>query len=224
MQSTVAFISHRSTHKDFVRKIVDTVKRDNCIVDEFDFYPATKTVNEIVRNLNFAPIFVLLISKDALESDWIKLEMSKARQLYDTGVIREFMPFIIEEGVKLEELPSWMTRDWSLNIKTITSPKIIGQFIIETQRKIRCVGNNAYGNWINTFIGRSNELDEFQRAMYDSVYMPHRSLIVSGKPGSGRTRFIQKCIQDSSGLSFIPIFSYKTSAKGRSSKLNILKL
>ena len=54
MQSTVAFISHRSTHKDFVRKIVDTVKRDNCIVDEFDFYPATKTVNEIVRNLNFA--------------------------------------------------------------------------------------------------------------------------------------------------------------------------
>ncbi len=43
--------------------------------------------------------------------------MSKARQLYDTGVIREFMPFIIEEGVKLEELPSWMTRDWSLNIK-----------------------------------------------------------------------------------------------------------
>lgn len=97
-----------------------------------------------------------------------------------------------------------MTRDWSLNIKTITSPKIIGQFIIETQRKIRCVGNNAYGNWINTFIGRSNELDEFQRAMYDSVYMPHRSLIVSGKPGSGRTRFIQKCIQDSSGLSFIP--------------------
>ena len=67
MQSTVAFISHRSTHKDFVRKIVDTVKRDNCIVDEFDFYPATKTVNEIVRNLNFAPIFVLLICNQISE-------------------------------------------------------------------------------------------------------------------------------------------------------------
>lgn len=63
MESTLAFISHRSTHKDFVRKIVETVKRDNCIVDEFDFYPATKTMDEIVRNLNHAPIFVLLISK-----------------------------------------------------------------------------------------------------------------------------------------------------------------
>lgn len=204
MQSTLAFISHRSTYKDFVRKIVDTVKRDNCVVDEFDFYPATKTMDEIVRNLNHAPIFVLLISKDALESEWVKFEMSKARQLYDAGVIKEFLPFIIEEGVKLEDLPLWITRDWSLNVKIITSPKIIGQFIIEAQRKIRCYTNNAYGNLVNTFIGRSNELDEFQRAMYDSVYMPHRSLVVSGKPGSGRTRFIQKCIQDSCGLSFIP--------------------
>lgn len=42
MQSTVAFISHRSTHKDFVRKIVDTVKRDNCIVDEFNFIQRQK--------------------------------------------------------------------------------------------------------------------------------------------------------------------------------------
>lgn len=45
MQSTLAFISHRSTQKSFVKKIVDIVKRDNCIVDEFDFYPATKTMD-----------------------------------------------------------------------------------------------------------------------------------------------------------------------------------
>lgn len=204
MLSTRAFISHRSTHKDFVRKIVETVKRDNCIVDEFDFYPTQKTVDEIIRNLNNAPIFVLLISKDALDSKWIQLEMAKSRQLYEMGIIKEFLPFIIEEDVKLEELPLWMTRDWSLNIKTITSPKIIGQFIIESQRKIRCNENDAYGIFINTFIGRSNELDEFQKALYDSVAMPQRSLVVSGKPGCGRTRFIQKCIQDSTGLSFVP--------------------
>ena len=46
MQSTVAFLSHRSSHKDFVKKIVDVVKRDNCIVDEFDFYPTAKTADE----------------------------------------------------------------------------------------------------------------------------------------------------------------------------------
>ena len=149
MQSTVAFLSHRSSHKDFVKKIVDVVKRDNCIVDEFDFYPTAKTADEIIRNLNISPIFVLLISKDALDSNWVRFEMSKAKQLYDAGEIKAFMPFIIEEDVKLEELPLWITRDWSLNVKTITSPKIIGQFIIETQRKIRCNENNAYGSLIN---------------------------------------------------------------------------
>lgn len=63
MQSTLAFISHRSTQKSFVKKIVDIVKRDNCIVDEFDFYPATKTMDEIVRNLNHAPILFYLYLK-----------------------------------------------------------------------------------------------------------------------------------------------------------------
>lgn len=214
MQSTSAFISHRSTHKDFVRKIVEIVKRDNCIIDEFDFYPATKTVDEIVRNLNHTPIFVLLISKDALESNWIQFEMAKSRQLYEEGRIKKFMPFIIEEDVKLEDLPLWLTRDWSLNVKIITSPKIIGHFIIEAQRKIRCNEDIAYGRLVNTFIGRSNELDEFQRAMFDSVAMPHRSLVVSGKPGCGRTRFIQKCIQENNGLSFVPEgFQIKLSPK-----------
>lgn len=204
MKVTPAFLSHRSTHKDFVKKIVDSVKRDNCIVDEFDFYPAAKTMDEIVRNLNYAPIFVLLVSKDSLKSPWIKKEMAIAKQLYNEGKIKEFLPFLIEEGISFNNLPKWMTRDWSFNIKTVTSPKIIGQFIIEAQRKIRCQDNIAYGKLINTFIGRNKELDDFQMAMYDSVSLPHRSLIVSGKPGSGRTRFIQKCIQDSVNLNFIP--------------------
>ena len=42
MQSTVAFISHRSTHKDFVRKIVDTVKRDNCMLTSSIFIQRQK--------------------------------------------------------------------------------------------------------------------------------------------------------------------------------------
>lgn len=204
MQSVLAFLSHRSTQKEFVRKIADIVKRDNCIVDEFDFYPATKTMDEIVRTLNHAPIFVLLISRDALESTWVQKEMAIARQLYERGKIREFMPFIIESGIELKDLPTWLVKEWSINIKTITSPKIVAQVIIETQRKLRCQENDDYRNIVTTFIGRSNELDEFQRSMFDSIDMPHRALVVSGKPGSGRTRFIQKCTQDHMGLAFLP--------------------
>lgn len=204
METTTAFISHRSTDKVLAKKIVELVKRDNCILDEFDFYPGQKTMDEIVRNLNSAPIFVLLVSRAALESDWVKREMEMSRNLFNERKIKNFLPFIIEDDITLSDLPYWMTRDWAFNIKHIASPKIISQFIIEAQRKLRCVSNSEYNALVNTFIGRSAELDMFQKSMFDSVAMPHRALVVSGKPGSGRTRFIQKIIQDSESLQFVP--------------------
>lgn len=204
MNTVCAFISHRSSDKILAKKIIDVVKRDNCILDEFDFYPAEKTIDEIVRTLNSAPIFVLLISKAALQSDWVKREMGMSKTLFATGQIKFFLPFIIEDGIDLADLPDWMTRDWALNIKKISSPKIIAQIIIEAQRKLRCAINPGYNTIVNTFIGRSAELDEFQKSMFDSVDMPHRALVVSGKPGSGRTRFIQKVIQENEALQFVP--------------------
>ena len=204
MNTITAFISHRSTDKVLAKRIVEIVKRDNCTLDEFDFYPGERTMDEIVRSLNAAPIFVLLVSKAALESDWVKREMEMSKSLFNDGKIKNFLPFIIEDDIKLADLPNWMTRDWSFNIKYISSPRIISQFIIEAQRKLRCVGNSEYNALVNTFIGRSTELDEFQKSMFDSVEMPHRALVVSGKPGSGRTRFIQKIVQDSEALQFVP--------------------
>lgn len=214
METITAFISHRSTDKDLAKKIVDIVKRDNCILDAFDFYPGKKTMDEIIRNLGNAPIVVLLVSKEALESDWVKREMQISKSLYEAGKIKNFLPFIIDEAIERESLPKWMTTDWAFNIKYISSPKIISQFVIEAQRNLRCEINKDYGNLVNTFIGRSGELDEFQRLMFDSVDMPHRALVVSGKPGSGRTRFIQKIIQDNESLQFVPEgFQIKLSQK-----------
>lgn len=204
MDTITAFISHRSTDKILAKRIIEIVKRDNCILDEFDFYPGERTMDEIIRNLNRAPIFVLLVSRAALESDWVKREMELSRSLYSEGKIKNLLPFIIEADIELSDLPNWMTRDWAFNIKYISSPRIIAQFIIEAQRRLRCVGNHEYNTLVNTFIGRSAELDEFQKSMFDSVEMSHRALVVSGKPGSGRTRFIQKIIQDSESLQFVP--------------------
>lgn len=37
-----AFISHSSTQKSFVEKLVETLGRTLCIIDEYDFEPAKK--------------------------------------------------------------------------------------------------------------------------------------------------------------------------------------
>ena len=74
-----AFISHSSTQKSFVEKLVETLGRTLCIIDEYDFEPAKKSKDEIFRKIRNADIFILLISKSALTSQWVQLEVGKAR-------------------------------------------------------------------------------------------------------------------------------------------------
>ena len=73
-----AFISHSSVQKDFVRELVDTLGRDYCIVDCYNFAPAYKTMDEIFRKIEQSTVFVLLISRDSLDSDWVKEEIRYA--------------------------------------------------------------------------------------------------------------------------------------------------
>lgn len=88
-----AFISHSSIQKSFVESLVENLGRTVCIVDAYDFEPARKSKDEIFRNIRNADIFILLISQSALESDWVKIEIEKARDRMEKGKL-EFFPYI----------------------------------------------------------------------------------------------------------------------------------
>ena len=74
-----AFISHSSAQKDFVKRLVDILGRDYCIVDCYDFEPAYKTIDEIYRKINQSTVFVLLLSREALSSEWVTKEIRYAK-------------------------------------------------------------------------------------------------------------------------------------------------
>lgn len=67
-----AFISHSSKQKDFATRLVNLIGRDLCLIDCYDFEPAYKSIDEIYRAIEKCTIFVLLISRDSLASDWVK--------------------------------------------------------------------------------------------------------------------------------------------------------
>ena len=73
-----AFISHSSRQKDFAIKLYNLIGRDYCIIDCFDFEPAFKSIDEIYRKINACTIFVLLISRESLQSEWVEKEISAA--------------------------------------------------------------------------------------------------------------------------------------------------
>jgi len=63
-----AFISHSSKQKVFALKLYNLIGRDFCYIDCYDFEPAYKSLDEIIRKIESCTVFVLLISRESLQS------------------------------------------------------------------------------------------------------------------------------------------------------------
>ena len=105
-----AFISHSSKQKHFAEAIRNSIGADYCWIDKYDFEPSYKTLSEIYDKLGKTSIFVLLISKEAIKSDWVQTEIAKARELLDQQHIDLFSCYIIDD-TQLSDLPNWMVKD-----------------------------------------------------------------------------------------------------------------
>ena len=112
-----AFISHSSAQKEFAQELVNTIGRDYCKIDCFDFEPAYKSIDEIFKAIDSCTIFVLLISKEALASSWVQKEIYKAKDKLTSGQLEQFWPYIIDSSLKLDDVPSWMAKDECFNLK-----------------------------------------------------------------------------------------------------------
>lgn len=91
-----AFISYSSAQKTFAEEIAKTLGFDNCFIDSRSFENGMKTIDEIYKAIGCSTIFVFLISKEALNSAWVKEELSNVRDYVDEGKIT-FLPFIVDE-------------------------------------------------------------------------------------------------------------------------------
>ena len=88
--------------------------------------PAKKSKDEIFRYIRQSDIFILLISKESLSSEWVKIEVAKARQRMLDGKI-EFYPYIIDPDVNFTTsvIPEWITKEECLNLKTFLNVKLL---------------------------------------------------------------------------------------------------
>lgn len=190
-----AFISHSSKQASFAVELVDLFGRDRCIIDQFDFEPALKTADEINRMIDQAVMFVLLISKEALGSPWVKLEIQKAKSNLESGSLQYFLPYIIDDSVKLEDVPDWMTREECFNIKRMLSPKMLAKDLAEKRRRLIWRENSKIRIRETAFVGRNEEIDAFQNLIYSETSGRLRAIIVSGRAGVGKDYFSQHCLE-----------------------------
>lgn len=190
-----AFISHSSAQKSFVRELEQAIGLDSCIVDERTFESGKLIIDEIIKSINKCDIFVFLISKEALASDWVKNELSNIRDLIDNGAFSAFMPFIIDDRVDHSntDIKPWIRKDYIL--EKYNSPILLARKIKE---KIRELVWNQYPNIQKKetlFKGRDIELGLLDQKYFDGQSEQRRCAIVSGfPPGVGRRRLLKEYI------------------------------
>lgn len=192
-----AFISHSSAQQEFAEMISDQLGPDQCVIDSYDFAPAYKTMDEIIRKLNDSIIFVFLISKESIKSDWCKSEVRLAKELTEKGRLKLFLPYIIDADVNLEMVRQkydWIVSVDTYNLKLFRSPILVARDI---ELKFRQIERSKYPYLRaidEIFEGRNDKIDEFQTKK--SRKRKAKSLIISGRPGTGRHRFSQRCADD----------------------------
>ena len=63
------------------------------------FEEGMKTIDEINVYLNETSLFVIFLSNASLDSDWVKYELCKAKDLFDENKIKRIYPIIIDSNI-----------------------------------------------------------------------------------------------------------------------------
>lgn len=196
-----AFISHSSEQKHFVNNLVEVLGRDYCIVDCYNFDPAYKTLDEIYRKIDQSTVFVLLLSKASLDSDWVKEEVRYARKKLEPGCLDRFWPFIVDEALSIEECPEWMRKDECFNLKKFKSYKVLAHDIEQKFRRIIWSQNPKRKQLETLMVGRNADIEKFEDIYQSARGMNLKALVVSGRDGVGKDMFISKCLDKIGGYS-----------------------
>lgn len=189
-----AFISHSSKQKEFAQELYKKVGGDFCYIDCYDFQPAFKTIDEIYAKIDSCTIFVLLLSKESLTSDWVKKEISAAIRKFSPNQLDRFWPFIIDPELTVDECPDWIRKDECFNLKFFRSPEQLRKDIEQKFRRIVWMENPGIMARETTLIGRQEELGQFEDIRYSKGGSEIRALVISGRTGVGKDAFARQCL------------------------------
>lgn len=189
-----AFISHSSKQKPFVEELTRQIGHENCIIDAYDFSPAFKTMDEIVEKIDNASIFIFLVSRESLESDWCEEEIRYAKDKIVNSKFKLFLPYIIDSSIDLETVKSkyeWIVSEDTYNLKLFRSPLILSK---DLELKFRILERRRYREFregSDIFTGRNKEIEEFQEKKRKK--RKSKALVISGRRGTGRHHFCNHC-------------------------------
>lgn len=104
-----AFLSHSSFDKDFVQEVFAKLGAAKAVYDKVTFERNCDLPAQIESGLHDADVYVLFLSRAALDSGWVKSEIDLAHELKAKWHIKHFLVFQLDD-TPWSELPAWMSK------------------------------------------------------------------------------------------------------------------
>lgn len=193
------FISHSGKDKEgYVDILYKKLKKsiignDNIIYDSESFLAGGFIDEEIKSHLDQTVLFVLLISHNSISSRWVLDEIKYAYEYLRDNPI-QILPLIIDDSIKHSDsrIPEWL-KDYNLRLvkKTTKAESII------VQRYGEIIWNNHPNIKLReaVFVGRNDEMEEFENRVDSYEFDTPSFLIASGLDGIGRKSFIKAALK-----------------------------
>lgn len=191
-----AFLSHSSKDKEIVRKVAHQLGNKNCVLDEISFDPGRITLEQIFSELDSSDIFVLFISNDSLESEWVKKEIKRAKENMNSEILHRIIPIIIDEKILYsdERLPSWIAKPY--NLKYIDNEVIILKKIRQALREVNFKKTKFNQDIENNFVGRNSEMEKFENEINNiDSWTPTYIIAYNYFDGIGRRTFLKNALR-----------------------------
>lgn len=109
------FISHSSSDKKFVRTLKDDLQENGIQTwfdeDELDY--GDSLVEKLEEAIEQSTHFIIVLSPNSVDSDWVKIELTKAKLLKDQTILKKIIPIKYRKCKLPEELADLLFADLS---------------------------------------------------------------------------------------------------------------
>jgi hypothetical protein len=195
-----AFLSHSSKQKQLVSNIANRVGLDNCVIDQFHFAAGEPTLDEIFKSIDKSDLFVLFLSADAIESQWVKREIALSTNLKNPEISRRLLILNIDRNLSYSDarIPGWLSEQY--NLKFITDEIHLYK---KVDSKLRDIAIEKYPDIKakeDIFIGRNHLMDEFEGKYYNIDNTKPTCIVVSGFEEIGRRKFLNHALDKAKKL------------------------
>ncbi|HWA76577.1 MAG TPA: TIR domain-containing protein [Polyangiaceae bacterium] len=149
-----AFLSHSSIDKQFVGQVAAALGREYCFYDEYCFHAGDDLIEAIDRGIAASAMIVLFASPDALNSEWVELELNKAQEKKLAERTFQGLALGIGNNVQQSNLPAWLraTR-FEAALNPTHASRVIRAQLDELVRKTEG----------QVYVGRRDETASFER-------------------------------------------------------------